>query len=52
MDALEVMGADVRQVPAVPFTDPKNYNHQVLELGIPQRSCKEGKGGRELQLIS
>ena len=30
VDALEVLGADVRLVPAVPFTDPKNYNHQVL----------------------
>ena len=29
VDALEVLGADVRQVPAVPFDNPKNYNHQV-----------------------
>ena len=29
MDALRVLGADVRPVPAVPFDDPENYNHQV-----------------------
>ena len=29
VDALKVLGADVRLVPAVPITDPKNYNHQV-----------------------
>ena len=29
VDALTVLGADVRQVPAVPFDNPKNYNHQV-----------------------
>ena len=29
VDAMEVLGADVRQVPAVPFDDPKNYNKQV-----------------------
>ena len=32
MDALEVLGADVRQVPAVPFDNPKNYNHQVRQI--------------------
>lgn len=31
VDAMEVLGADVRLVPAVPFTDPKNYNHQAKE---------------------
>ena len=30
VDAMEVLGADVRQVPAVPFDDPKNYNKQVV----------------------
>ena len=29
IDALKVLGADVRPVPAVPFDDPDNYNHQV-----------------------
>ena len=29
VDALEVLGADVYRVPAVPFENPKNYNHQV-----------------------
>jgi len=33
---LEVLGADVRPVPAVPFDNPDNYNHQVLLIG-----CKE-----------
>lgn len=32
VDALEVLGADVRQVPAVPFDNPKNYNHQVRQI--------------------
>ena len=35
VDALEVLGADVRLVPAVPFTDPKNYNHQVIVVQQP-----------------
>lgn len=26
-----MLGADVRPVPAVAFTDPKNYNHQAKE---------------------
>jgi len=29
IDLLRVLGADVRPVPAVPFTDPNNYNHQA-----------------------
>ena len=29
IDALKVLGADVRPVPAVPFDNPDNYNHQV-----------------------
>ncbi|KAI9104838.1 hypothetical protein DFS34DRAFT_589933 [Phlyctochytrium arcticum] len=29
MDLLRTLGADVRAVPAVPFTDPANYNHQA-----------------------
>jgi cysteine synthase A len=29
IDLLKMLGADVRPVPAVPFTDPKNYNHQA-----------------------
>ena len=29
VDALRVLGADVRPVPAVPFANPDNYNHQV-----------------------
>lgn len=30
IDALRMLGADVRPVPVAPFTDPANYNHQVL----------------------
>ena len=29
MDALRVLGAEVKLVPAVPFDNPDNYNHQV-----------------------
>ncbi|XP_070576607.1 uncharacterized protein [Ptychodera flava] len=29
IDMLRTLGADVRPVPAVPFTDPNNYNHQA-----------------------
>ena len=39
MDALRVLGADVRPVPAVPFDNPENYNHQV------QCVCVWGVGG-------
>ena len=29
MDLLRTLGADVRPVPVVPFSDPNNFNHQV-----------------------
>eukprot|EP00041_Stephanoeca_diplocostata_P008999 m.135856 g.135856 ORF g.135856 m.135856 type:complete len:387 (-) comp17570_c0_seq5:156-1316(-) len=29
IDTLKMLGADVRPVPAVPFSDPDNYNHQA-----------------------
>eukprot|EP00455_Lapot_gusevi_P010020 TRINITY_DN14506_c0_g2_i2.p1 TRINITY_DN14506_c0_g2~~TRINITY_DN14506_c0_g2_i2.p1 ORF type:complete len:257 (+),score=42.86 TRINITY_DN14506_c0_g2_i2:102-872(+) len=29
VDTLRSLGAEVREVPAVPFTDPQNYNHQA-----------------------
>ena len=29
IDALKVLGADVRPVPVVPFDNPDNYTHQV-----------------------
>ena len=29
IDMLKVLGADVRPVPAVPYDDPNNYNHQA-----------------------
>ncbi|KAJ3105099.1 Cysteine synthase 1 [Phlyctochytrium planicorne] len=31
IDLLRSLGADVRPVPAAPFTDPANYNHQAKE---------------------
>ncbi|KAJ3046134.1 Cysteine synthase 1 [Rhizophlyctis rosea] len=31
IDLLRMLGADVRPVAAVPFTDPANYNHQARE---------------------
>ncbi|KAJ1570108.1 Cysteine synthase 1 [Nowakowskiella sp. JEL0078] len=31
IELLRMLGADVRPVPAVPFQDPKNYNHQAKE---------------------
>jgi cysteine synthase A len=30
IDALRVLGADVYPVPAVPYDDPNNYNHQAM----------------------
>ena len=33
VDALRVLGADVRPVPAVPFDNPDNYNHQARKGG-------------------
>ena len=30
IDVLKTLGADVHPVPAVPFYDPMNYNHQVI----------------------
>ena len=30
INLLKVLGADVRPVPAVPFDNPANYNHQVF----------------------
>ncbi|XP_062513923.1 uncharacterized protein LOC134189610 isoform X2 [Corticium candelabrum] len=29
IDTLKILGADVRPVPAVPYEDPENYNHQA-----------------------
>ena len=34
INLLKVLGADVRPVPAVPFDDPDNYNHQVYVHSI------------------
>ncbi len=32
IDLLRMLGADVRPVPAVAFTDPANYNHQAARF--------------------
>ncbi|PPR07374.1 hypothetical protein CVT26_013690 [Gymnopilus dilepis] len=32
IDLLRMLGADVRPVPAVPFENPRNYNHQAREF--------------------
>ena len=32
---LRLLGADVRPVPVVAWTDPNNYNHQVLYKADP-----------------
>ena len=49
MDALRVLGADVRPVPAVPFDNPDNYNHQACKgKGGEEGGREEGRGrGRE-----
>jgi len=44
VDALKVLGADVRPVPAVPITDPKNYNHQVRSEYNHQARSEVRKG--------
>ena len=40
MDALRVLGADVRPVPAVPFDNPDNYNHQARKGGGKARQSR------------
>ena len=32
IDLLRMLGADVRPVPAVPFDNPRNYNHQARDF--------------------
>ncbi|KAF8744911.1 hypothetical protein AX14_012738 [Amanita brunnescens Koide BX004] len=32
IDLLRMLGADVRPVPAVPYDDPRNYNHQARDF--------------------
>jgi len=32
IDLLRMLGADVRPVPAVPYEDPRNYNHQARDF--------------------
>ncbi len=34
IDLLKALGAEVRPVPAVPFENPANYNHQVERVTI------------------
>ena len=54
IDLLRVLGAEVRPVPAVPFDDPANYNHQAkahaerLDNGAGARAGGQGRCGRAL----
>lgn len=32
IDTLRILGADVRPVPAVAFSNPDNYNHQAARF--------------------
>ena len=42
---MRVLGADVRPVPAVPFDNPDNYNHQACKgKGGEKGGRKEGRG--------
>lgn len=34
IDLLKWLGAEVHAVPAVPFTDPMNYNHQAKRCAV------------------
>lgn len=34
IDLLRVLGADVRPVPAVPYENPRNYNHQARDYAL------------------
>lgn len=34
-----MLGADVRPVPAVPFEDPMNYNHQAARFAKETPNC-------------
>ncbi|TDL25992.1 cysteine synthase [Rickenella mellea] len=34
IDLLRMLGADVRPVPAVPYENPKNYNHQARDFAL------------------
>lgn len=34
IDLLRMLGADVRPVPAVPYDNPKNYNHQARDYAL------------------
>jgi len=48
---LQVLGAEVRPVPAVPFSDPQNYNHlakahaETLDNGEPLPHASRGPRG-------
>lgn len=39
IDLLRLLGADVRPVPAVPYDDPQNYNHQAMRCAEELRNA-------------
>ena len=48
IDILNTLGADVRPVPAVPFDDPMNYNHQVINVHFSLELFSESNSINEL----
>ena len=48
IDILNTLGADVRPVPAVPFDDPMNYNHQVINVHFSLELLSESNSINEL----
>lgn len=48
IDILNTLGADVRPVPAVPFDDPMNYNHQVINIHFSLELFSESNSINEL----
>jgi cysteine synthase A len=45
IDLLRMLGADVRPVPAVPYDDPRNYNHQARDFAATATSSAANGGG-------
>lgn len=48
IDILNTLGADVRPVPAVPFDNPMNYNHQVINIHFSLELFSESNSINEL----
>jgi hypothetical protein len=51
MVTLRALGATVNAVPAVPFSDPNNYNHQVTPFISPCFDNLRPRGMRNLRRI-